>query len=136
MVLNQDYGEQRQLVKLVLENNAPQIDIMGFDDNDNKISGKTSIKHSKNQSQILNFSPCTTENEIMIEVDDSFLNYKEPKIITRNTGLKGSYITQWEKFLGKREMIPTSSFVFNDMIRSKTCTDMNQDVKEFLVKSK
>ena len=108
---------------------------MGFDDNSNRQSRNTSLKQTKNKSQMLNFSPWSTDNEIMIEVNDSFLNYNEPKFITRNLLPNNSNLGLKQRLMDKREMIPTSSFVFNDMIRSKSCYELNKDVKEFLNKS-
>ena len=74
--------------------------------------------NSKSKSVDQDMSPCTTDNDVLITVDDDFTGFKRFEVVTRGDMLKQSQtLVELSKHMEKRSLVQSKSLVFNDIIR-------------------
>lgn len=74
--------------------------------------------NSKSKSVDQDMSPCTTDNDVLITVDDDFTGFKKFEVVTRGDMLKQSQtLVELSKHMEKRSLVQSKSLVFNDIIR-------------------
>jgi hypothetical protein len=122
-------------MNIILPGRDRKVHIGNLDDHD--ISVKSVGHYLRSKSHKANFSPHSTEKDSFLEVDNSITKIKRGDVIKKLPQLKHSRsnidivnelgsssnrmysIIQTRKLLGKRELVDSSSFVFNEAIKTK-----------------
>ena len=97
----------------------PKIDVAHFDEA--RASVCSTLRYYRTGSPDLDLSPKITENEFVIEVDEDAVSYTRPKVLAKDrSSMKSLKLRQREKLQAKRDQVSSSSFVFNEVIQSRS----------------